>query len=159
MTEKNNSVKASPTKTAAGKSSRSRAREFAVQALYQFLVGRNDLASVDEFTRNLVGFNKCDQAFFGQLLSGCIENQSQLLTLITPALDRKLNEVSPIELSVLLIGAYEFSHLPEIPWKVVINEEVELAKQFGGSDGHKYVNGVLNKMAHATRSLEINAQS
>ncbi len=144
-------------KSSSGKSSRTRAREFAVQALYQFLVGRNDQAAVDEFTRNLVGFNKCDQAFFNTLLSGCIEHQTALLALITPSLDRKLAEVSPIELSVLLIGAFELSHLPEIPWKVIINEEVELAKEFGGSDGHKYVNGVLNRMARETRADEINA--
>lgn len=145
------------TKSNSGKSSRTRAREFAVQALYQFLVGRNDQASVDEFTRNLVGFNKCDQAFFNTLLTGCIAHQTALLALITPALDRKLAEVSPIELSVLLIGAFELAHLSEIPWKVVINEEVELAKEFGGSDGHKYVNGVLNRMARETRIDEINA--
>jgi N utilization substance protein B len=144
-------------KSSSGKSSRTRAREFAVQALYQFLVGRNDQTAVDEFTRNLVGFNKCDQAFFNTLLSGCIEHQTALLALITPSLDRKLAEVSPIELSVLLIGAFELSHIPEIPWKVVINEEVELAKEFGGSDGHKYVNGVLNRMARETRADEINA--
>lgn len=162
MTDSTKTTKPTPaasgkTKSNSGKSSRTRAREFAVQALYQFLVGRNDQASVDEFTRNLVGFNKCDQAFFNTLLTGCIAHQTALLALITPALDRKLAEVSPIELSVLLIGAFELAHLSEIPWKVVINEEVELAKEFGGSDGHKYVNGVLNRMARETRIDEINA--
>ena len=162
MTDSTKTTKPTPaasgkTKSSSGKSSRTRAREFAVQALYQFLVGRNDQASVDEFTRNLVGFNKCDQAFFNTLLTGCIAHQTALLALITPALDRKLAEVSPIELSVLLIGAFELAHLSEIPWKVVINEEVELAKEFGGSDGHKYVNGVLNRMARETRIDEINA--
>ncbi len=141
----------------ASKSGRSRAREFAVQALYQYLVGRNSVEDIDVFTRDLSGFNKADAAHYDALLHGCVEQSAALNQLLTPLLDRKLEELSPIEHSVLWIGAYEFQHCLDVPWRVVINECVELAKAFGGTDGHKFVNGVLNKLAPALRATEIAA--
>ncbi len=140
---------------AAKKSARTRAREFAVQALYQHLVGRNDAAGIDTFTRDLAGFNKADAAHFDALLHGCIAEGEAADAVLTPALDRPLREVSPIEHAILWIGVYEMRHCLDVPWRVVLNECVELAKDFGGTDGHKYVNGVLNNLAAQLRAEEV----
>ena len=139
---------------ASAKSARTRAREFALQALYQHLVGRNDAPSIDQFTRDLAGFHKADTVHYDALLHGCIQEAAEQDDLIVPLLDRKLAEISPIEHAVMWIGVWEFRHAPDVPWRVVINECVELAKEFGGTDGHKYVNGVLNGLAPKLRSLE-----
>ena len=142
---------------AASKSDRSRAREFALQALYQVLVGKNDADSVDAFTRDLAGFSKADSVHFYTLLHGCAEQADALDALILPLLDRKLAEISPVEHAVMWIGTYEFQHCLDVPWRVVLNECVELAKEFGGTDGHKYVNGVLNGLARQLREAEVAA--
>lgn len=142
---------------AAGKSNRTRAREFALQGLYQSLVGRNTVEEIDPFTRDLAGFSKADAAHFDALLHGCVEQAEQLDALIVPLLDRPLAEISPVERAVLWIGVYEFQHCLDVPWRVVLNECVELAKEFGGTDGHKYVNGVLNGLAPSLRALEVEA--
>ena len=142
---------------AASKSDRSRAREFAVQALYQVLVGKNDVAAVDAFTRDLAGFSKADSVHFDALLHGSAEQADLLDALILPLLDRKLAEISPVEHAVMWIGAYELQHCLDVPWRVVLNECVELAKEFGGTDGHKYVNGVLNGLARQLREAEVAA--
>ena len=140
---------------AADKSARTRAREFAVQALYQFVVGGNVADDIDAFTRDLSGFHKADSVHFDALLRGCIEQSGSLDAAITPMLDRPLAEISPVERIILWIGAYEFQHCLDVPWRVVINECVELAKSFGGTDGHKYVNGVLNELAPVVRPDEV----
>jgi N utilization substance protein B len=144
----------SPRKASA-KSARSRSREFAVQALYQHLVGRNEAQAIDLFTRDLAGFHKADAVHYDALLHGCIDEAAQLDALIVPLLDRKLAEISPIEHAVMWIGAYEFLHCLDVPWRVVLNECIELAKEFGGTDGHKYVNAVLNGLAPALRPAEV----
>jgi transcription antitermination protein NusB len=145
---------AAPRKTSA-KPPRSRAREFAVQALYQHLVGRQDAESIDQFTRGLSGFHKADSVHYDALLHGCIREAAELDALILPLLDRKLEELSPIEHAVMWIGAYEFLHAADVPWRVVLNECIELAKEFGGTDGHKYVNAVLNGLAPKLRGAEV----
>lgn len=142
---------------AAAKSGRSRAREFALQALYQHLVGGNEATAIDTFTRDLAGFHKADSAHYDALLHGCIEQSAGLDALIVPLLDRKLEEISPIERAIMWIGAYEFQHCADVPWRVVLNECIELAKEFGGTDGHKYVNAVLNGLAPQLRSAEVEA--
>ena len=142
---------------AASKSARSRSREFALQALYQHLVGRNEAQDIDDFTRDLAGFHKADALHYDLLIRGCIRDGAALDALILPLLDRKLAEISPIERGVMWIGAYEFLHCPEVPWRVVLNECIELAKEFGGSDGHKYVNAVLNGLAPKLRAAEVDA--
>ena len=142
---------------ASAKSARSRAREFAVQALYQHLVGRNDATAIDHFTRDLAGFHKADALHYDALLHGCVESAEALDALILPLLDRPMAEISPIEHSVMWIGAYELQHCLDVPWRVVLNECIELAKEFGGTDGHKYVNGVLNGLAPQLRAAEIAA--
>ena len=142
---------------AGSKSDRSRAREFALQALYQRLVGKNGITDIDVFTRDLAGFSKCDSVHFDALLHGCTDEANELDALILPLLDRKMEEISPVEHAVMWIGAYEFKHCLDVPWRVVLNECIELAKEFGGTDGHKYVNAVLNGMAPSLRAAEVNA--
>ncbi len=155
--QKRTGVTSTGARKAGSKNNRSRAREFALQGLYQFLVGRNPAPDIDAFTRDLAGFNKADALHFDALLQGCITQAAQLDALIVPLLDRPIAEVSPIEHAVLWIGAYEMAHCLDVPWRVAINECVELAKEFGGTDGHKYVNGVLNGLAPSLRTLEIEA--
>ncbi len=142
---------------AAGKSNRTRAREFALQGLYQSLVGRNAVDDIDPFTRDLAGFNKADAAHFDALLHGCVAQGEAMDALIAPLLDRPWGEISPVEHAVMWIGVYEFQHCLDVPWRVVLNECVELAKEFGGTDGHKYVNGVLNGLAPSLRAAEVEA--
>lgn len=142
---------------AADKSARTRAREFALQALYQHLVGRNPVDDIDAFTRDLSGFHKCDSLHFDALVRGCVAQASDLDALIAPRLDRPLAELSPIEHGVLWIGTYEFQHCLDVPWRVVLNECIELAKSFGGTDGHKFVNGVLHPLAAQLRPAEVAA--
>src|SRR3989344_5652929 len=150
-------LKSTGTRKAASKSNRSRAREFALQALYQHLVGGNDAHAIDAFTRDLAGFHKADSVHYDALLHGCINTAADLDALITPLLDRKMAEISPIEHAVMWIGVYEFQHCLDVPWRVVLNECIELAKEFGGTDGHKYVNAVLNGLAPKLRALEVAA--
>ena len=142
---------------AASKSARSRAREFALQALYQHLVGRNEASAIDSFTRDLAGFHKADSVHYDALLHGCIANAAEMDLLITPLLDRKMAEISPIEHATMWIGVYEFQNCLDVPWRVVLNECIELAKEFGGTDGHKYVNAVLNGLAPKLRAVEVAA--
>ncbi len=142
---------------AADKSARTRAREFALQAIYQHLVGRNAAVDIDAFTRDLAGFHKADSVHFDALLHGCVAEAAALDAMITPRLDRPMAELSPIEHGVLWIGAYEFQHCLDVPWRVVLNECIELAKSFGGTDGHKYVNGVLHQLASQLRPAEVAA--
>ena len=139
------------------KPARSRAREFALQGLYQFLVGRGEAGEIDAFTRDLSGFHKCDSVHYDTLLRGCIEQSRELDALIEPQLDRPLNMLSPIEHACMWMGAFEFLRCPDVPWRVVLNEYIELAKDFGGTDGHKYVNAVLNGIAPRLRPHEVQA--
>ena len=150
-------LKSTGTRKAASKSNRSRAREFALQALYQHLVGGNDATAIDAFTRDLAGFHKADSAHYDALLHGCIELADDLDALIVPLLDRRLADISPVERGCMWIGAYELQHCLDVPWRVVLNECIELAKEFGGTDGHKYVNGVLNGLAPQLRAAEVAA--
>jgi N utilization substance protein B len=142
---------------AGSKNSRSRAREFALQALYQRLVGKNAVSDIDTFTRDLAGFNKADAAHFDALLHGCIDHADALDALVLTRLDRPLTEISPVEQAVMWIGVYEMQHCPDVPWRVVLNECIELAKEFGGTDGFKYVNAVLNGLAPELRGPEVQA--
>ncbi|MGI9134489.1 MAG: transcription antitermination factor NusB, partial [Rhodoferax sp.] len=122
------------------------------------LVGGNTVADIDAFTRDLAGFNKADALHFDALLRGCIAQGPQLDDLLRPLLDRPLAEISPIEHAILWIGAYEMQHCLEVPWRVALNECIELAKEFGGTDGHKYVNAVLNGLAPSLRATEMQAE-
>ena len=136
---------------------RHRAREFALQGLYQWLLNHEDAGVIDAHMRNAHGFEKADAEHFDILLHGTIRDVDDLRASITPLIDRNINELSPVEHAALLIGAYELAADLSVPYKVAINEAVELAKTFGGTDGHKYVNGVLDKIAADLRATEIAA--
>ena len=136
---------------------RHRAREFALQGLYQWLMNQEDAGAIDAHIRNAHGFEKADAEHFDLLLHGTIRDVNNLRSEIVPLIDRPVDQLSPIEHAALLIGVFELKHHIEIPYKVVINEAVELTKSFGGTDGHKYVNGVLDKLAARLRATEVAA--
>jgi N utilization substance protein B len=140
-----------------GKSPRRRSREFALQGLYEWLLSGSEPGVIDAHMREQEGFDKCDSAHFDALLHGCIRDAAALDAALARHVDRRTSALSPVEHGVLLIGAWELSNCLEIPYKVAINEAVELAKEFGGTDGHKYVNGVLDKTAGDLRAVEVAA--
>lgn len=146
-----------PRKKPAGSSPRRAARELALQGLYEWLVGGGDPASIDTHMREQPDFERCDAAHFDALLQGCIARAAELDAALARHVDRATTALSPIEHGVLLIGAYELTHCIDVPYRVAINEAVELAKRFGGTDGHKYVNGVLDKAAGDLRPAEVAA--
>jgi N utilization substance protein B len=152
MTEKN--LHANPSKN---RTPRHRAREFALQGLYQWLLNNEPASKVVNHIRAAHGFDKADAEHFTVLLNGAIGSSVELRESFAPLVDRGIAELSPVEHAVLLIGAYELKNNLEIPYRVVINEAVELTKSFGGIDGHKYVNGVLDKLAGKLRPDEVAA--
>jgi N utilization substance protein B len=154
MTEK--TTHANPSKN---RTPRHRAREFALQGLYQWLLNNEDATTVVNNIRAAHGFEKADADHFAALLYGAIKESVSLREAIAPLIDRGVAELSPIEHAVLLIGAYELKNNLDIPYRVVINEAVELTKSFGGIDGHKYVNGVLDKLAPVLRADEVKADT
>jgi transcription antitermination protein NusB len=139
------------------RAARTRAREFAVQALYQHLVGQQTVPEIDAFTRDLQGFSKADSVHYDALFRGCVESAAEFDALIEPHLDRPWAEISPIEHAIMWMGAYEFKNCLDVPWRVVINEYIEQAKSFGGTDGFKYINGILNQLAPQLRAAEVAA--
>ncbi len=126
-------------------------RSLAVQGLYQWLIAQQDAGAIDAFLREQEAYARCDQAYFDQVFHGALRNAEELRTAFAAALDRPLEELSPVEHAILLLATYEFMQVAEVPYRVVINEAVELGKSFGGTDGHKYINGVLDKLASALR--------
>jgi transcription antitermination protein NusB len=134
------------------KTARRQAREIALQALYAWqLSGDDPLAQA----RTLEGFEKTDARFVENVLRGVLGRAEELRTLITPHLSREFGRLSPIERAILYIGTYELASHPETPFKVVLNEAVELGKSFGATDGYRFVNGVLEKIATAIRPDEV----
>ncbi|MEO6363813.1 MAG: transcription antitermination factor NusB [Caldimonas sp.] len=139
------------------RSARRRAREFALQGLYEWLLGGGEPGVIDAHVREQDGFAKCDVPHFEAVLHGAIAEAAAIDAVLVRHIDRKTEHLSPVEHGVLMIGVHELSHCIEIPYRVVINEAVELAKSFGGTDGHKYVNGVLDKAAAELRGVEVEA--
>jgi N utilization substance protein B len=139
------------------KSPRRRSREFALQALYQWQLAQQSFAEIEQQYKLAEGFDKADASLFKALVVGAIQNVEALEAALTPHLDRGWAEVSPIEKAVLMIAGFELVHMPETPYRVIINEAIELAKSYGGTDGHKYVNGVLDKLAAVVRAEEVAA--
>lgn len=147
------------------RSARRRARELAVQGLYQWLVGGQDVAAIEVHlaeTRGRDGLDelatRVDMAHYRELLNGAIERADDLRAGFSPHLDRSVGALSPVEHCILLLATYELKHRAEIPYRVVINEAVELAKSFGGTEGFKYVNGVLDRVAAQLRPAEVAAR-
>ena len=144
-------------KKASQRSTRRRSRELALQGLYEWLLSGERAAVIDAHVREHEGFERCDAAHFEMLLHGCINEAATIDMALARHVDRQTSQLSPIEHGVLMIGAYELTHCLDIPYRVVINEAVELAKIFGGTDGHKYVNGVIDKTAADLRPAEVEA--
>jgi N utilization substance protein B len=140
------------------KSARHKARELALQGLYQWLLADEHAREIRAHLAELKGYEQADQEYVARLVDGVIADAAELEDAFRPMLDRAVAELSPVERGVLLIGTYELAHVPEVPYRVVINEAVELAKSFGGTDGHKYVNGVLDKLAPVLRPAEVKAR-
>jgi N utilization substance protein B len=141
------------------KNSRRRAREFALQSIYQWLLNESAADTLLAQLKEQKDFPKADQALAEALLRGVIENADALRELLAPLLDRKMKELSPVEHALLLLSAFELRDHADTPYRVIINEAIELAKSFGGTDGHKYVNGVLDKLAAELRPDEFNARN
>ena len=158
----NHKPEASPTEVKpakpTAKSPRRRAREFALQGLYQWKIGGNDEAAIEAHLADTAGFDKADRQFFVGLLRGVLAQQAALQEQLQAFLDRPFSELSPVEACILLAGAYELANYPQTPYRVIINEAIELTKGFGGTDGHKYVNGVLDKLAAKLRPVEVEAK-
>lgn len=139
------------------KKNRRKAREFAVQALYQRQLTGDSVHVIEKQLREDDDFAKIDDEHFLAILHGVERNRAELEARILPCLDRPLDDLSPVERAILQLATYEFVHHLEIPYRVIINEAIELAKAFGGTDGYKYVNGVLDKLAASVREAEVNS--
>ena len=145
-----------------GRGSRQISRELVLRALYEWQVAQSDLAALlvhmeSEEEDGVRLSAEANMGFFRELLEGVLKETGALDEALAPHLDRGLEELSPIEHGALLIGAYELSHTLNVPYKVAINEAVNLTKKYGGTDGHKFVNGVLDKLAKVTRQVEVEA--
>ena len=136
------------------KGRRRRSRELALQGLYQWFVAGGTVQAITEQLYETKEFLKTDQEYFSDLVQGTLTNLTELEKHIQPCLDRPFKELSPIEASILLLSTHELVSHPETPYRALINEAVELAKTYGGTDGHKYVNGVLDRLATQLRAEE-----
>lgn len=133
------------------KSPRRRAREFAVQALYQVELNQANANEVAKHLREHTDFKRADGELFSQIFLGAHQNRSTYLQIIRPQLDRDEKLINPIERSILLMAVHELSAMPETPYAVIINEAIEVTKTFGGTDSHKFVNGILDKLVPELR--------
>lgn len=138
---------------------RRKARHYGMQALYQWHMADASLATIEAEFRSDYDFSHVDLEYFQALLHGVPARVDELEATLEPLLDRKLDDLDPIERTLLRMGTFELAERPDVPYKVVINEAVALAKKFGATDGHKYINGVLDKVARELRKVEINAAS
>lgn len=139
------------------RSARRRAREFALQALYGWLMAGGDARVIADRFKSASGYGQADEQYFQELLSGVIAAVDELRGRFVASIDRPIAELSPVEHSILLIATYELANRPEIPFRVVINEAIELAKSFGASEGYRYVNGVLDRLAGRMRASDAEA--
>jgi N utilization substance protein B len=133
---------------------RTRARELLVQALYQKQIAGHDFAELVRQFRTHTAYERVDQAFFDEALQTICESQAGIEESIAGLIDRPLRQLDPVEFAILLIGVYELQHRPDVPYRVVINEGVNLGKRFASIDGHKYVNACLDRAAQALRETE-----
>lgn len=143
-----------PKKTGPRISTRKKARELLVQALYSWEVSHTDITAIE--AHFLVEHNpsKFDVAYFSELLHGIPAKRDEIENHFSDFLNRPLSELDPVEKSILWLSVYELFFRPDIPYKVVINEALELAKRYGGTDGHKFINGVLDQLAPSARATE-----
>lgn len=139
------------------RNARRRSRELALQGLYQYFLNPADVGEIDAHIRDAPGFDKADGEHYQSLLIGSVQSMAEMVELIEPHLDRAWRDLSPVEKAVLVVGSHELKSHLDIPYKVVINEAVELTKTFGGTEAHRYVNGVLDKVALQLRQAEISS--
>ncbi len=139
------------------KATRHLAREFALQGLYQWLLSGNSIPRIEEHLEQDENFSKADREYFIGLLRGSAEQADELRAELSPYIHRQVHELSPVEHAVLLLATHELKNHLEIPYRVVINEAIELTKSYGGTDGHRFVNGVLDKLAASVRTVEVEA--
>lgn len=137
---------------------RRKARHYGMQALYQWLMADASLSVIEAEFRADYDFSHVDLEYFQALLHGVPAHVDELEARLEPLLDRKLDDLDPIERTLLRMGTFELEHRLDVPYRVVINEGVALAKKFGATDSHKYVNGVLDKVARELRETEIKAE-
>jgi N utilization substance protein B len=138
---------------------RRKARHYGMQALYQWLMAATPVVEIEAQFRDEYDFSHVDLEYFQALLHGIPAKVDELDAALEPLLDRALDDLDPIERTLLRMGMFELSDRIDVPFKVVINEQVALAKKFGATDSHKYVNGVLDKAAKQLRKVEIDAAS
>ena len=138
---------------------RTRARELLVQALYQKQIAGHDRRELLSQFREQVAYQRVDQAFFEELLASICENQEALEKIIEGLIDRPLEQLDPVELGILLIGVHELQSRIDVPYRVVIDEGGNLAKRFGATDGHKYINACLDVAAQSLREIEVKANA
>jgi len=137
---------------------RTRARELLLQALYQKQIAGHDRRELLSQFREQVAYQRVDQAFFEELLATICENQEALEKIIEGLIDRPLEQLDPVELGILLIGVHELQSRIDVPYRVVIDEGVNLAKRFGATDGHKYINACLDAAAQSLREIEVKTE-
>jgi len=133
---------------------RTRARELLVQALYQKQIAGHECGELLQQFHEQTAYERVDQEFFDEALPEICKSQESLEKIIDNLIDRPLEQLDPIELSVLLIGVYELEERVDVPYKVVINEGVNLAKRFGATDSHKYINACLDTASQSLRNIE-----
>ncbi len=138
---------------------RSWARRYAMQALYQWQMTRQELGVIDDQFFTDQDMDRADTDYFRELLHQVMTRAAAIDAMLEPFLDRPLVQVDPVEQAILRIAVYELRYRPDIPYKVIINEAVELAKRFGAEQGHRFINGVLDRAAHEIRGQEIHACS
>ena len=136
-------------------SRRGLARRLTVQALYQWLVNETPPERMLQQFRDEDSLGRADVDYFKALLHGTVRESGMLVDTFDEYLDRKLEQLDPVERAVLMLGSYELMFCPDVPWKVVVNESVNLCKMFGGEDSYKYINGVLDKVARTVRTTEV----
>lgn len=134
---------------------RRKARRFGLQAVYQWQLAGGDAHEIEAWFRTENDMHKVDLDYFHQLLKGVIAEVEDLDAALKPVLDRPVKELSQVEKAILRIGVWELLHRPDVPWKVVVNEAIELARLFGAEEAHRYVNGVLDKVARRVRPAEM----
>ena len=151
-------IDSKPTKSKLRKkiNNRRKSRELAMKSIYRGLVNTFDLTQIQKDIREDPDFIRADEEFYVEILKGVFKNQETLKLEIISYIDRSYEELSPIELSIIYSSLYELKYSPLVPYKVVINEAIEVAKSFGGVDGYKYINGILNQAAEKNRKEEFN---
>ncbi len=139
------------------KAARRRSREFALQGIYQWLLSGNSVPVIEDHVAQVTGFDKADRELFISLLRGTLANVESLQEEFVPFIHRTVEELSPVERAILLLATHELRTSLDTPYRVIINEAIELAKGYGGTDGHRFINGVLDKLAVKLRAGEVDA--